>query len=143
MLKKQFKLSYKKVTFIPFQGNSERCKVLRSIYAQKILPLYHQGDIIYNVDESWIDVSDNRRRRWSRRGVSNTKAEKVLNVKINIITAISTEGNVYVALTQCNTDSDVMIMFMSRLAQLLSKESPGWRERSTFLLDGVSAIVFS
>ena len=86
LLKRQFRFSFKKVRCIPFQGNSDRCKVLRSIYAQKILPLYHQGDVIYNIDESWIDVADNRRRRWGQRGVADTKAEKVLNVKINIIT---------------------------------------------------------
>lgn len=70
----------------------------------------------------------------------NTLVDKTLSVKVNVITAISTEGKVYVALTQCVTDSEVLSMFMSRLADTLTKESPGWRDRSIFLLDGVSAI---
>ena len=62
-----------------------------------MLPIYRRGDVVYNIDESWIDVADNRKRRWRQRGVDNTRSDKVLNVKINVITAISTEGNVYVA----------------------------------------------
>ena len=72
----------------------------------------------------------------------NTMVDKTLSVKINIITAINTEGKVYVALTQCNTDSEVLTMFMSRLAETLTKESPGWRDNSIFLLDGVGASIF-
>ena len=40
VLKQDHKLSYRKIKRVPFQGNSERCKVLRSLYAQKMLPIY-------------------------------------------------------------------------------------------------------
>ena len=44
-----------------------------------------------------------------------------------MIVAVDTEGNVYSSLTQFNTDSSVMLMFISRLAQQLTKESPDWK----------------
>ena len=40
ILKKEFDLSYKKIRRIPFTGNLERNKVLRSLYAQKMLKVY-------------------------------------------------------------------------------------------------------
>ena len=45
---------------------------------------------------------------------------KSLSHRVNMIAAIDTEGHMYLSLTQFNTDSDVMLMFLSRLAQLLS-----------------------
>ena len=40
VLKTKFNLSYKKIRRIPFTGNLERNKVLRSLYAQKMLEVY-------------------------------------------------------------------------------------------------------
>ena len=50
--------------------------------------------------------------------------------------ALSTDGEVYASIIQCNTDTDVYMMFMSRLAEVLTKESPGWRENTVFTMDG-------
>ena len=40
VIKTEFNLSYKKIRRIPFTGNLERNKVLRSLYAQKMLEVY-------------------------------------------------------------------------------------------------------
>ena len=46
----------------------------------------------------------------------NTAPDKALSQKINIITAMSSDGDVWIALTTCNTDSDVLMLFMTRFA---------------------------
>ena len=69
----------------------------------------------------------------------NTAPDKILSQKINIITALSSDGEVWIALTTCNTDSDVLMLFMRYLAAALSKESADWRDSTVFVLDGVSA----
>ena len=51
---------------------------------------------------------------------------------------MSNDGDVWIALTTCNTDSNVLMLFMSYLASQLTKESPDWRANTVFLLDGVS-----
>ena len=51
---------------------------------------------------------------------------------------MSSDGDVWIALTTCNTDTDVLMLFMARLAGVLTKESPNWRNNTVFLLDGVS-----
>ena len=56
-----------------------------------------------------------------------------------MIAAVSSEGYVWLALTQCNTDENVMQMFLSRLAQVLTKELKGsWRDEVVLLMDGAS-----
>ena len=70
----------------------------------------------------------------------NTAPDKALSQKVNIITAMSSDGKVWIALTTCNTDSNVLMLFMSRLASELTKESPDWRSSTIFLLDGVSRL---
>ena len=43
VLKKQFRLSYRKIKRVPYSGNTERSKALRSLYAQKMLAVYQSG----------------------------------------------------------------------------------------------------
>ena len=79
VLKEKYKLSYRKLKRVPFTGNSERCKVLRSLYAQTILGVYQSSQRVINVDESWIAAADFRHRRWKRRGMLNTAPDKVMS----------------------------------------------------------------
>ena len=138
VLKGSHNLSYRKIKRVPFQGNSERCRVLRSLYARKMLTLYQSPQRVINIDESWIPEADFRRRRWKRRGMINTAPDKLLSQKVNIISAVASDGEVWFALTTCNTNSDVMMLFMTRLASELTKQSKDWRSSTIFLLDGVS-----
>ena len=48
-------------------------------------------------------------------------------------------GRVWLALTQCNTDEDVMQLFLSKLAQCLTADyGVGWRDDIVMLLDGAT-----
>ena len=58
--------------------------------------------------------------------------------RISLIVALDTEGRLWCALTQANTDSDVMTMFLRYLMRELDRESPGWQENTTILLDNAA-----
>ena len=60
VLKSKFQLSYRKIKRVPFTGNSERNKVMRSLYAQKMLKVYQTTQRVINVDKSWIPKADFR-----------------------------------------------------------------------------------
>ena len=64
VFKNDFNLSYRKIRRFPFQGNYERCLVLRQLYARKMLQLYSEGYHVLNIDESWIPSEDFRRSCW-------------------------------------------------------------------------------
>ena len=68
----------------------------------------------------------------------NTAPDKVLSQKVNIITAMASDGEVWIALTTRNTDDDVLMLFMSHLTSELTKQYKDWRSSTVFLLDGVS-----
>ena len=68
----------------------------------------------------------------------NTAPDKTLSQKLNIITTMSSDGGVWIALAICNTDSNVLMLFMTHLANALTKEAADWRSSTVFLLDGVS-----
>ena len=140
VLKQDHKLSYRKIKRVPFQGNSERCKVLRSLYAQKMLPIYETSQRVINIDESWLNEADFRGRRWKGRGMLNTASDKVFSQRINIIAAIASDDDMWVTLTTCNTNSEVMMLFITRLASELTKQRKDWRNDTVFLLDGVSQL---
>ena len=53
-----------------------------------------------------------------------------------MIAALDTEGRVYFSLTHANTDSDVMLVFLSKLTESLDLEIPGWQQDTVVLLDG-------
>jgi len=101
-----------------------------------VLPLLLQGKRIINIDESWIPYLDFRKEKWAPRGQKNTMSSKDLSTKVNMLIALDTSGRVYAALTQVNTDSDVMVSFLSRLAAVLTKQDRDWRSNSVLLLDG-------
>ena len=128
-LKGHFKLSYRKVKKVSYSGNSEYNRVRRFLYAQKMLELYSQGQHVVNVDESWLPESDFSRRNWDKRGDSHSIPANPLGRKINMIAAVSSEGYVWLSLTQPNTDEDVMCVFLSKLALVFTKQfGNGWRD---------------
>ena len=131
-------MSYRVLKKAAYQGNSQRCLVTRMLYAKKMLSLLESGARIINIDESWLPHLDFRRKKWRRRGEPNSMATKVLSPKVNMIAAVDTDGKLYLSLTQQNTDTDVMLMFMSRLASVLSLESKNWRDDTYWLLDNAA-----
>ena len=50
--------------------------------------------------------------------------------------AIDTAGKLYCALTQVNTDHHVFCLFMTKLAEKLTKEDRDWRASTLLLIDG-------
>ncbi len=55
-----------------------------------------------------------------------------------MIAALDTDGRVYISLTQFNTDADVMLMFLSRLANVLTQEDKDWRNNTVWLFDNAA-----
>ena len=107
-------------------ANSDRSLVLRQKFARMMLPLLSQGKRIINFDETSVPFLDFRHRKWGARSEKNTISRKDLTQKVNMIAAVDTQGRVYAALTQINTDSEVMVSFLSRLATVLKSEDAAW-----------------
>ena len=51
---------------------------------------------------------------------------------------MDTEGDVYISLTQVNTDTQIMKMYLTELAHQLDLDRPAWRTDTVFLMDGAN-----
>ena len=131
-------MKYKSLKKVPFQGNSNRCLVLRMLYAQKMLAILHSGKTVYNVDETFLNETCFKRKKWCQKGEANTFGAKMLGHRISMVVALGSDGDCYFSFTQVNTDANVMLLFFSQLAAILQEKDDGWREKTVFLIDGAS-----
>ena len=83
-------------------------------------------------------MSDWRRRKWQARGTSNSIARKLMVPRISMIVALDTDGHVYLSLTQSNTNSKVMELFIRQLVRRLDSQRPGWRKNSVVMMDNAT-----
>ena len=131
-------MRYRKVTQIAMSANSERSLVLRQQWVITLLDQNLTGKVILNLDETWLGMSDWRRRKWQRAGQSNSVAAFQLTPRVTMLTAVDTLGNAYIALAQSNSNEQLMSLFWKNLARKLDKERPGWRENTIWTLDGAA-----
>ena len=132
----EFDLKYHKVKKNAYNSNSERNLILRQQFAFKLLDLLWEGKRIINIDESWISDTNFTRMRWAKTDTPNSVEEHQVNPRLSLLAAIDTEGQVYIALTQRNTDTDVMKLYIWHLVQILEKEDKDFRENIVIQLDG-------
>ena len=92
VLHNDFNMRYRVLKKVSFQGNSERCLVMRMRYAKKMLELLKQGVRVINIDETWLPHLDFRNKKWRLRGEQNTVSYKALSHRVNMIAALDTEG---------------------------------------------------
>lgn len=119
-LSKDFGLCYGRIKRVSPYGNTERNRVLRCLYAQKMLELFTEGKHIVNIDESWLSVSDFKSFSWFERGREHSMRDRTLKCKINIIVAVSNRGHSWLAQTYVNTNEQVMQLFITHLAEILT-----------------------
>ena len=70
--------------------------------------------------------------------MKNSHPRKALQARVSLIVACDTDGNLYLSFTRVNTDTDVMLLFFSRLASILTSETPDWRRNTVIQFDGAS-----
>ena len=78
------------------------------------------------------------RFKWCRRGETNSLPLKQVQPRISMIVALASTGEVYCSLTQVNTDSGVIMQFLSRLTAILEAEDANFRESTVILMDNAS-----
>lgn len=101
-----------------------------------MLPMLEARRRIINVDETWLNDSTYYRKLWFPKGEVCSMPTMTVSPRISVIAAIDTEGHTWLALTQANTDSNVLLTFLRSLMMRLDRELPGWQQDTVWLLDG-------
>ena len=134
-MRKCHNMSYTQVKFLNAKANCPRSLVVRSLYARKLLEYLKQDFRVLNIDESFLDVCDFRRRRWARKDESNSQPKHNISPRLSVISAIDTDGEVYLSLSTAKTRSEEFCLFMKRLMLRLQAQDENWKARTLFLLD--------
>jgi len=98
IMKRDLGMRYRKVLPVSIHGNSERNLVLRQQYALRLIRLLKDGKTILNVDETWLGMSDFRRRKWRPPDTTNSVAQLQLVPRVSMITGLDSRGHVYLSL---------------------------------------------
>ena len=137
-MKKELGMSYTKITKVAIHANSVKNLFLRQRWAVKFLALTQKKTVFLNIDETWIDMSDFRRMKWKPKNSTNSNPIFMVWPRISMILGMDTLGNVYVTLTQSNSNQQVMELFFKDLVQKLDKERSNWRKNTIVVLDNAS-----
>ena len=84
-----------------------------------MLPLLESGRRLINVDESWLNQTRFIRKIWVPTDAAATISDKQVQPRISLLAALDTDGRIWFALTQANTDADVMATFLRVLVRQL------------------------
>ena len=136
VFRKELDLRYKKIKPLPYQGISEKNLVLRQQFAIKMMELLADGKRIINVDETWISSTSFQRRKWCRKDSTNSVISRQIQPRISMIAAMDTDGDTYACYTTVNTNTSVMKLYLSYLAEQIEKDRPNFRDDTVLLLDG-------
>jgi len=64
-------MRYRKVVQLAVHANSAKSLILRQQWAIRMLKLWQKRKNILTIDETWLNFSDMRRRKWQVPGTSN------------------------------------------------------------------------
>ena len=91
-------MRYRKLVPISIHGNSDKNLVLRQQFAMQLIGLLKAGKTLLNVDETWIGMTDFRRRKWMAPGTTNSVAKLEVRPRISMIAGLDTNGTVYLSI---------------------------------------------
>ena len=134
-VRKDLGMRYRKVKPICLTANSRQNLIMRQQFALAFLKIDLSKKIILNVDETWLGMSDFRRRKWARPNTTNSIAQLQVVPRISMIAALDTNGQVFYSLIQANNNSEVMEVFFIHLVQVLDQQRPGWRKNHVIMMD--------
>ena len=134
VLKEEMGMRFRRIQKVPLHLNSQRNLILRQQWAIRYLELI-QDKIFLNIDESWLSESCFLRRKWRMPGDNNSVPIGFLQPRISIVACLDSNGNLYLTLSQGNSNSTTMEVFFHHLAAKLDKERPKWRANTVLLMD--------
>ena len=91
-----------------------------------------------NIDETWANETSFIRKTWSEKDGKGNAHLNSVSPRISMITALDTDGHFWFTLSQANTDSNMITLFLHSLTRELDIESPGWQEDTIILWDNAS-----
>ena len=123
-MRDDLQMRYKKMHAVAIHSNSARTLVLRQQFALEFLSQWQKDKIFINVDETWLGMTDFRRRKWRPQDNPNSVVKAQVIPRISMILGVDTAGQVYLSLLQTNSNASTMKIFFHALVKKLEAERP-------------------
>lgn len=81
-------------------------------------------------------MDDFRRMKWMQPGSTNSVPKALWSSRVSMILAFDNFGESYVALSQSNTNSRVILLFIRDLVRQLNEQDRRWRSKTLIFWDG-------
>lgn len=81
-------------------------------------------------------MSDFRRMKWQVPGTTNSVAKVEISPRVTMILGLDTMGEIYVALAQANSNTQMMELYFRSLVYRLDRSRPYWRRDTVIFVDG-------
>ena len=117
-------MRFKKIKKIANSANTPRNLLLRQRWAMAFFGVSKSKKVIIQADETWLGMMDFRRMKWCAKDTTNSVPTLNIIPRISMLIAIDTLGNLYLSLTQSNSNSKIMSIFLKELVKKLDKERP-------------------
>jgi hypothetical protein len=138
IMREDLGLRWRKVKDVSLNENSVKNLVLRQRFAMKLLEAVKTKTRIINIDESWLGMEDFRHQKWRVPGTTNSIAKKLWAPRISLILAIDNFGETYLTVSQSNTNSGTILLFLRDLVRQLNQQSRNWRKNTLIYWDGAA-----
>ena len=136
ILQRHMAMRYKGVNEVSWRANDPKNLLLRQQFAHAFLKLNLYGQTIINIDETWLGMTDFRRKKWTFTDRPDSVRKKQVQPRVSMITGLDTNGELYISLVQANSNGSVMQMFFINLLHRLDAANKDWRKHTVILLDG-------
>jgi hypothetical protein len=137
-MKDNLDMTYRKIHKVPVTANSVANRIMRQQCSIILFKYIKKGFRIFNLDESWVGGCNYQRRSWRKKEETNSQSSQSISPRISLILALDNHGKIYFSLTQANSNSSVMEVFILAFTDILDKEDKHWRTNTIFLWDGAS-----
>ena len=97
-------MRYKKIIHVPIGANKDRNLILRQRWVIACLERESKSRIYINIDETWLGMSDFRRMKWKAPDTTNSVAAFQMAPRVTMMLAVDSLGNVWVSLSQSNSN---------------------------------------
>ena len=92
VMRDDLNMRYKKIKAVSIHANCAKNLILRQQFALEFLRQWERNKVIINVDETWLGMTDFRRRKWRQHGSYNSVPKLQVVPRISMILGIDNHG---------------------------------------------------
>ena len=91
-MRKDLRMRYKVVKPLSWMTNSQKNLILRQKFALAFLDIDLSKKVVLNIDETWLGMSDFRRRKWRPHRHTNSVAQLAISPRISMVAGLGYQG---------------------------------------------------